>query len=302
MEQSKIVALTKKLLRDYYEYGDIAELENMFSEDVIAFGIHSDSYATGKDRAAQCLRQMYYELKSCRVTKLKGMEKATDQGWAVRANLVFSTTNRMRNMHQVLVMFRDTAAGRKICGLHFQHDMRHELLYQAVSSRILNRGELADGSMDEVMDMVASYVNCAYVQYRPDQELPVDYYSEELWRMLGYKSGPAFGQQFAGQDILLERLVHPHDLVPSREEIKRQLLKSDSYQVEFRLRRADDSYIWCIECGRYVLDPKSGIGTFNAVITNLSPLKQTHASFLYNLPHVLLTNRYNKHAFCRRTA
>ena len=59
MEQSKIVALTKKLLRDYYEYGDIAELENMFSEDVVAFGIHSDSYATGKDRAAQCLRQMY---------------------------------------------------------------------------------------------------------------------------------------------------------------------------------------------------------------------------------------------------
>ena len=302
MEQSKIVVLTKKLLRDYYEYGDIAELETMFSEDVIAFGIHSDSYAAGKDGAAQCLRQMYYDLKSCRVTKLKCLEKATDYGWVVRANLVFSTTNRMRNMHQVLVMFRDTAAGRRICGLHFQHDMRHELLYQSVSSRILNRGELADGSMDEVMDMVASYVNCAYVQYRPNQELPVDYYSEELWRMLGYKSGPAFGQQFAGQDILLERLVHPHDLVPSREEIKRQLLKSDSYQVEFRLRRADDSYIWCIECGRYVLDPKSGIGTFNAVITNLSPLKQTHASFLYNLRHDRLTNLYNKKAFCRRVA
>ncbi|SFT79934.1 PAS domain S-box-containing protein/diguanylate cyclase (GGDEF) domain-containing protein [Selenomonas sp. GACV-9] len=302
MEQSKTVALTKKLLRDYYEYGDIVEMETMFSEDVIAFGIHSDSYATGKDKAAQCLRQMYYDLKSCRVTKLKCVEKATGTGWTVRANIVFSTENRMRNMHQVLVIYTDTAEGRKIGGLHFQHDVRHELLYQSVSSRLLNRGEIEDGSMDEVMDMVASYVNCAYVQYRPDQNLPIDYYSEELWRMLGYKSGPDFGKQFECRGVQLERLIHPHDLGPSREEIKRQLLKSDSYQVEYRLRRSNESYIWCIECGRYVLDRKTGIGTFNAVVTNLSPLKQTHASFLYNLRHDRLTNLYNKKAFCRRTA
>jgi len=37
-------------------------------------------------------------------------------------------------------------------------------------------------------------------------------------------------------------------------------------------------------------------------ITNLSPLKQTHATFLYSLRHDRLTGLYNKKAFCRRTA
>ena len=50
--------------------------------------------------------------------------------------------------------------------------------------------------MDEVMDMVSSYVNCAYVQYRPDTQLPMDYFSDELWRMLGYGSGGEFSASF----------------------------------------------------------------------------------------------------------
>ena len=67
-------------------------------------------------------------------------------------------------------------------------------------------------------------------------------------------------------------------------------------------RSQDGNYIWCMECGRYFLDKQTGVGTFNAVITNLSPLKQTHANILYNLRHDRLTKLYNKKAFCRRTA
>lgn len=299
MEQSKTVVLTKRILREYYEFGNIVDIQKLFTEDVILFGIHSETYATGKEKAEQLLREMHASIASCRVTKLKCVECNTDGDFSVRANVVYSTKERMRNMHQVLVIYRETELGRQICGMHFQRDMRHELTYQVVSSRMLNRGGKGESTMEEVMDMVSSYVNCAYVQYRPDKGLPIDYYSDELWRMLGYKTGSEFGKRFGGD---IQRLIHSDDLVPSREEIKRQLLKTDNYQVEYRLCRQDGSYIWCMECGRYVLDKATGVGTFNAVITNLSPLKQTHATFLYNLRHDRLTNLYNKKAFCRRAA
>lgn len=302
MEQSRTVDLTKKLLHEYYELGNIVSIKKLFTDDVIVFGVHSESFATGKKKAELALRQMHQSLNSCRVTKIKCVEKASDDGVTVRANVIFSTSKRMRNMQQALVIYRDTGDGCKICGIHIRRDIRHELTYQMISSCLLNHSENKESSMDEVMDMVASYVNCAYVQYCPDKELPVDYYSEELWRMLGYKTGEEYGRQFGGKTISLEELIHPHDLTPSRAEIKRQLLAGSSYQAEYRLRCQDNGYIWCMECGRYVLDSKTGAGAFHAVITNLSPLKQTHATFLYSLRHDRLTGLYNKKAFCRRTA
>ena len=299
MDQSKTVALTKQLLRDYYEFGNIVDLRRLFTDDVVAFGIKSESYKKGPKAVEHFLRQMHRAMEACRINKMSCVAKVVDDGVTVRANVVYSTNERMRNMQQVLVMFRETPVGWMICGLHFQRDVRHELTYQMVSSQMLNRGEVGDGSMDEVMDMVSSYVNCAYVQYRPDTQLPMDYFSDELWRMLGYGSGGEFSASFQGY---LEHIVHEQDLGPSRDEIRRQLFKGDSYQVEYRLRRHDGTYIWCMECGRYVLDKETGAGTFNAVVTNLSPLKQTHASFLYNLRHDRLTNLFNKKTFCRQTA
>ena len=299
MERSRTVAATKKLIREYYEFGNVIEISRMLTDDAIAFGIKSEEYVVGKYSIERFLRKMHRLLEACRVNKMSCVEIPTRDGATMRLNIVYSTNDRMRNMQQVMVMYRDTPEGPLINGLHFQRDVRHELTYRMVSSQILNRGENGDGSMDEVMKMVSSYVNCAYVQYHPDGHLIMDYYSDELWRMLGYENSGEFNSGFQQQ---LARLVHEQDLTASREEIKRQLLSGDSYQVEYRLRRQDGNYIWCMECGRYFLDKQTGVGTFNAVITNLSPLKQTHANILYNLRHDRLTKLYNKKAFCRRTA
>ena len=302
MEQSRTVALTNKLLHEYYEFGNIASIRRLFADDVIVFGIHSDSFATGRKKAESVLRQMHDDLRFCRVIKIKCVEKTLDDGVSVQADVAFATSERMHNRQQVLVVYRDTRTGRMICGIHIQQDVRHELTYQMVSARLLNCSRSRDGALEEVMDMVSSYVNCAYVQYRPDKELSLDYCSKEFWQMLGGRNGEEHGELPAGRDGGLAALVHPQDLDARQKEIRQQLLAGSGYQAEYRLRRQDDRYIWCMECGRYVQDGKAGAGIFQAVITNLSPFKQTHASFLYDLRHDRLTGLYNKKAFCHRTA
>ena len=111
MDQSSTVALTKKLIRDYYEFGNIVDIRQLLTEDVVAFGIKSECYSTGPKAVEQFLRKMHRALEACRVNKMSCVEKASESGVTVRANVVYSTNERMRNMQQVLVMFRDTADG-----------------------------------------------------------------------------------------------------------------------------------------------------------------------------------------------
>lgn len=298
MEHSKTISLTKKLLRDYFDMGNTALIRQFLLPDAVAFGLKSYRYYVGADEVEKLLRDMYRQLEACRLNKMGCVAHDVPGGTTLCVNIIYSTRDRVRNMLQVLVMYREVDGGLRIAGIHIQRDMRHELTYRMVSAQMLNKGENSD-SMDEIMDMVSSYVNCAYVQYRTDENLPFEYFSDELWRMLKYKSSEDFAQE---TDLELKSIIHPQDFEASRADVKRQLLSRDNYQIEYRLCRADGTYIWCMECGRYMYDKKSGVGIFNTVISNLSPLKQTHATFLYSLRHDRLTRLYNKKAFCRRTA
>jgi hypothetical protein len=47
MKQSKAIALTQSLLREYYEFGSIAGIAQLLTEDAVAFGIRSETYAVG---------------------------------------------------------------------------------------------------------------------------------------------------------------------------------------------------------------------------------------------------------------
>lgn len=48
MERSRTVAATKKLIREYYEFGNVIEISRMLTDDAIAFGIKSEEYVVGK--------------------------------------------------------------------------------------------------------------------------------------------------------------------------------------------------------------------------------------------------------------
>lgn len=74
MDQSSTVALTKKLIRDYYEFGNIVDIRQ-FTEDVVAFGIKSECYSTGLRAVEQFLRKMHRALEACRVNKMSQVRK-----------------------------------------------------------------------------------------------------------------------------------------------------------------------------------------------------------------------------------
>lgn len=296
-EQSKTAVLTKKLLREYYELGTVAGIMELTTTDVVGFGMRSDSYAVGREQVEALLHQLQSAIGACHVTKLNANEKETVDGVVIRTNVIYADGKHLRNMQQVQFMFRRICGELKLAGLHFQRDVRHEMIYHMASAQLLNRGDIEGGSQG-VMSIVSSYVSFAYVEYLLQGDLPGRYYSDELLKLLGYASRDSFElESIAG----LKDLINNYDLNRREVEMARQLEMGSSFQVEYRLLRQDGSYIWCLECG-HVEHSSSGADTVTSIIVNLSPLKQIHSTFLHQLRHDRLTNLYNKNAFCRRVS
>ncbi len=300
MEQKKAVTLTKSLLREFYEFGSISNLLDLLDEDAIAFGIKSKFYSIGRTRVQALLQQEYAAIAPCRISKLGCVESLTEEGCTVRVNVIFRTRDRLSNMHQVLVMFRKSEGDiYSICGLHFMRDMRHESTYRAVSSHIMNRGSHSSEMLaEQVKGIVSSYVRSTYVTYRSDPARSLLNYGDEFYHMLDYDSREALDE--AAKDGLTG-IMHEEDRARVQKEIKLQLMQKDTYQLEYRLQQRCGKFIWCMECGRYILDKAEGQGTFSSIVTNITPLKQTHENFIYTMRHDALTGIYNKNAFYQRT-
>ena len=299
MEKRAAVSLTKSLLREFYEFGSMANMLDLMDDDVIGFGIKSRDYNVGKQAIKSMLEDEYAAFAPCRIIKMNCTEKEIDGGSTVRATVVFQTKEKLSNMHQVLIMFRLSPENiYSIRGVHWARDVRHEMTYRVVSAGILGRGTKREQSKHEVTGLLSSYVSCAYVTYSSDSRHTLSYVSDELWQMLGYDSADAMYEKCG--DSLLE-LVDESDRERLRNDLSRQLLTKNTYQVEYRMRQKDERILWIMECGRYVSDERSGLGALNGLITNITPLKRSQENMLYTLHHDSLTDLPNKTAFYGNT-
>lgn len=298
MERSRAIVLTKSLLREYYEYGSIKNIMDILDEDAIAFGIRSDDYHVGPKAVRELLEKEHLLVAPCTITKMGCTEKVSeDGGCTVYVNLIFRRKDRLANMHRVRVMYRQSSEGAySIRGLHFVRDVRHEATYRLISTRIMNEG--AENTAEDIMDMVSSYVNCAYVVYRSDEMHSMSYYSDELWRMMGYADAQEF--EAACPNGYMDAILKS-EREDIRESLRKQLLKKEDYQIEYHLIQKSGKLLSIMECGRYVLDKQAGIGTLNGIVTDVTPLKQSHDTYLFTLRHDALTGIFNKNAFFAET-
>ena len=122
MERSEIKDLVKKLIRDYYESGHTGGVRDLLSEDVIAFGVGSLSYAQGREQVMEFLAANQKKISLVNVGKIVCDEIQTDCGFTIRAAVEFSTRahSRKHNLHRILMMFREGADGCLLCGINVQ--------------------------------------------------------------------------------------------------------------------------------------------------------------------------------------
>lgn len=298
MKQSKAIMLTQSLLREYYEYGSIVGIAQLLTEDAIAFGIESETYAVGTAAVERMLETQYQVLMPCHIDKMGSTETLDEENLhtTVCSHLVFRTERQLANMHCIRFMYRIEQRGRlRLSGIIFQRDMQREHLFRHVSRTLLNQLDDAKGEARGMLSMFASYVECGAIVYESDGAQPFAFCADRIWQMLGYPTREAF---LASGMASHSAFICESDKARVREEMEAQLRHQDGYKVEYRVRHSSGGCLWVLECGRYESREEGGV--CSAMLINLAPLSRTHERFLYALQHDALTGLLNREAFCHK--
>jgi len=137
MERSEIISLVNQMIREYYEFGKIADVCDWLTEDVIAFGVNSQYYIQGRDKVMEFLEGSYQKIATVKVRKIVCGEVKTNQGITVRAAVEFSSHNRKHCTHRILLMLRRETQQYRICGINVQRGFA-SVIYNLHYDRLTN--------------------------------------------------------------------------------------------------------------------------------------------------------------------
>ncbi|TDG20754.1 EAL domain-containing protein [Paraburkholderia silviterrae] len=102
------------------------------------------------------------------------------------------------------------------------------------------------------------------------------YFSNWLYEQLGYDAGNAAGTPF-DSEAGPTQLVHPDDLPGVRHALRRHLVRSTAFDVEFRLRTRAGAYCWCRARGQAVRDARGRAVRMVGCLFDISDLKTAEA-------------------------
>jgi len=110
-------------------------------------------------------------------------------------------------------------------------DLTHEKI-QSVKQELL--------SSTTVGGMMGGYV---------EEGFPFYFINQRMLEYLGYEEESDFVQDIDG---LIENCIHPEDRYYVNQETEQQIEETGGYEVEYRLRKKDKSYIWVHDVGKSV--------------------------------------------------
>ncbi|NMP36714.1 MAG: sensor domain-containing diguanylate cyclase [Clostridiales bacterium] len=124
---------------------------------------------------------------------------------------------------------------------------------------------------------------------RVETERPILYVGESLLDFLGY-TAEEFASKYKGK---LVNLVMPDDCEESKKRYEEQLANGDYYELEYKVKKSDDSIIWVMEKGRKSTDD-NGDPINISVILDITDRKLQQAQLLRKSQTDMLTGIYNR--------
>lgn len=293
------LACAKEFVRKFYAEGNTAGALEQADENIVAFGTQSMRYAVGRKDVLQCLQEELALISPCKLFRSNLREYIQTDMCAVMGLVVLRTAGeRSTILHQITLMYRMQQGKYILTGIHLVRNLHHEATYRMICSRMLSGVMEKQRSNRDVpdRDIISAYVHSAFVTFRMTEDRRMTFYSEELWKMLGYISEKAFVRE---TDESLTKLINPEERDGVTQSIVRQLAYKNVYQVEYQMRGADGRALWVVECGRR-LESSNDRPTYNCILLDISPLKQASETLAYQVSYDELTGLYNKTAFCQK--
>ena len=296
--QINAVCIIERILEEYYHFGRTELFSKYMADFVIGFGAQSMQFFRGKQEILAFLEKEYQLISPCNIIKKKIREKKDDNGPAVDAQLVLSSMKNdteMYILHRVVVTYDLSDKGFVINGVYVTRNMRHEGTYKKLREKLFHdrvRDQLVE---KQQMDIFSSSMESVAVKYllNSTKILSMQEENGSIAHMLGYESLEKFEQAVEG---CLWTVVYQEDIKRLQKELTGQILKGNYYKLEYRMVKADGSISWVLENGTKSFDNEGNV-VLNAMITDITQLRQVRKNLGYRASYDALTGIYNRETF-----
>ncbi len=296
--QINAVCIIERILEEYYHFGRTELFSKYMADFVIGFGAQSMQFFRGKQEILAFLEKEYQLISPCNIINKKIREKKDDNGPAVDAQLVLSSMKNdteMYILHRVVVTYDLSDKGFVINGVYVTRNMRHEGTYKKLREKLFHdrvRDQLVE---KQQMDIFSSSMESVAVTYllNSTKILSMQEENGSIAHMLGYESLEKFEQAVEG---CLWTVVYQEDIKRLQKELTGQILKGNYYKLEYRMVKADGSILWVLENGTKSFDNEGNV-VLNAMITDITQLRQVRKNLGYRASYDALTGIYNRETF-----
>ena len=296
--QINAVCIIERILEEYYHFGRTELFSKYMADFVIGFGAQSMQFFRGEQEILAFLEKEYQLISPCNIIKKKIREKKDDNGPAVDAQLVLSSMKNdteMYILHRVVVTYDLSDKGFVINGVYVTRNMRHEGTYKKLREKLFHdrvRDQLVE---KQQMDIFSSSMESVAVKYllNSTKILSMQEENGSIAHMLGYESLEKFEQAVEG---CLWTVVYQEDIKRLQKELTGQILKGNYYKLEYRMVKADGSILWVLENGTKSFDNEGNV-VLNAMITDITQLRQVRKNLGYRASYDALTGIYNRETF-----
>lgn len=232
--------LMKELLSLFFEENNLEKIITLLTSDIHCYGLANDRIITDREQVVDLLNnENYQKFKSYQLSFFEENEISDNT-----ALVGFSLSHE-----GVTVEYRLTGNSRlvnqenKLYMLHFSLINPYQTyhLFSDIAGYKLNqaRQELLDAATPG--GMMGGYI---------EEGFPFYYINQKMLDYLEYENEEDFVRDIKG---LIINCMHPADRAYVDKETEKQIAETGEYQIEYRMRKKDGSYIWVHDIGKKVV-------------------------------------------------
>lgn len=287
--------------QSYLTMGDEEEALSYLSPRFHGIGIRESEVAIGREEFRQMFRQERQILPEPVYFRLEGWEQNTvAPGFHVCfAHMEMWTISPQGEEAAYRVRMSVTlhregegdASRYVIDGVHLSEASRRQEEGEIFPFRLAEEGaQLSRQVGQELQRIVSQVMPGGIVGSYAEEGFPFYVANQKMLRMMGYDSFPQLMEETGG---LMLSVVHPEDREFVVNAVNDSFRTGEQYEIQYRLRRKDGSYIWVHDIGRKTVDGE-GRGAIISVVIDISQQVNTKKHLEKELALDFLTGVRNR--------
>ena len=181
----------------------------------------------------------------------------------------------------------------KICTIHMSEQFQAHKEIQSLPVRFasLDTTKLNKSVQNELMEIIAKTLPGGIIGCYVKEKYPIYVINDGMLKMLGF----TYDEFMESTQGFMEHLIHPDDSQKVSDVIDKTFAEHNEYEVEYRLKKSDGSYIWIYDVGRKIV-VENGQDAIICVIIDISENVRIKENLIEENMRDHLTNLYNRKA------